>query len=37
MEWTHLFIAGLAWAMMVSVGTITQRGRVHNADYNIRY
>ena len=37
MEWTHPFITGLIWAMMVSVGTITQRGRVHNADDNIGY
>jgi hypothetical protein len=31
MEWTHPFISGLRWAMLGSVGTITQRGRVHTA------
>jgi hypothetical protein len=37
MEWTHPFIIGLVEAMMVSGVTITQKGRVRNADYNIGY
>jgi hypothetical protein len=34
MEWTHPFITALIWAMMVSGGTITQRGRVLHVDDN---
>jgi hypothetical protein len=35
MGWTHPFISGPMWTMTASVGTITQGGRVHNADDNI--
>ena len=34
MEWTYPFITALIWAMIVSGGTITQRGRVLHTDDN---